>query len=58
MLRVAQGITSKIPVEVVGEQESELYGVKTSPQNNLLWIALAVIAVAVILAIIINKRKR
>lgn len=58
MVHVTQGITSKIPVEVVGENESELYGLKTSPSNNLLWIILAIIIIGITLFIIRANRKK
>ena len=56
MLRLSQGITGKVPVQVVGEQESELYG-KTPKKNNLVWIVLGLIVLAVVLAVAMKRRE-
>ncbi len=54
MLQLSQGITGKVPVEIVGEEESELYG--TSEEvNPLLYLILGVIVLGIIFFII--KRK-
>jgi len=58
MLRVAQGITSKLPVEVVGEQESALAGQKEKSGNKVIWIILALIVLFVIFFALKNKRKK
>ena len=58
MLRLAQGITGKVPVEVVGEQESTLYG-QTPKGNNLVWIVLGfIVLVAVLLIVRMNRRRQ
>ncbi|MEK6945949.1 MAG: hypothetical protein AABW63_04125 [Nanoarchaeota archaeon] len=52
MVKVAQGITAKIPVTVVNSMESELY--KPATQNQGTSPAVYIIAVVLILAIIIT----
>ena len=57
MVRLSQGITGKVPVEVVGEEESELYG---QPQGfNIFWvIGIALVLVVIILTLLAKKRKQ
>ncbi len=56
MLRIAGGFTSKIPVEVVGEEESELYS-PSKPISNL-WILIILIVIVVILIIFATAKKK
>ncbi|MCX6749735.1 MAG: hypothetical protein NTW17_03275 [Candidatus Pacearchaeota archaeon] len=56
MVSVAQGITSEIPVQIVGEQESEIYSV--SETNNNLFAIIAVIAIALVIAGAYMYKKR
>lgn len=56
--QVAQGITSKVPVEIVGEEESELYGQKTESNISLWMIGLIVLVIAVFVAILISRKRR
>ena len=55
-LRLATGFTTKIPVQVVGEQESELYLPEEAGNKNI-FIILAV-AVLIIVAIVVVMRKK
>ncbi|MBU2562490.1 MAG: hypothetical protein KKF68_02410 [Nanoarchaeota archaeon] len=60
MVRVAGGITTKFPVEVVGPEESVLF--REEPENKfskyLLWtLALILIIIIIIIVFIIVKRK-
>lgn len=54
MLQLSQGITGKVPVKIVGEEESELYGTYEEV-NPLLYLILGVIVLGIIFFII--KRK-
>ena len=57
MLRLATAFTTKIPVLVVGEQESVLYG-QTPKKNNTTWIILGLIILVAVLFIVRGKRRR
>ena len=50
MLQVAQGITSKLPVEVVGEKESELSSLKPKTDYTLIAVLLVALAIVAFLA--------
>lgn len=54
--QVAPGVSSSIPVEVVGTSESSLYG--QNPQSNSTWIVFVAIGVLAILAAILLVRKK
>ncbi|HUW43919.1 MAG TPA: hypothetical protein VMV95_03090 [Bacillota bacterium] len=55
MIRLSQGITGKVPIEVVGEEESGLYG--TSKGLNTFWIMGIVLLVLIVLIISVRKQK-
>jgi disulfide bond formation protein DsbB len=56
MLHVASAFTSKIPVEIVGTEESELYG-QPSETNWFVW-SLIILVILIILALIIFWKKK
>lgn len=60
MISIAQGITSKLPVLVVGEQESELFGEKQQVPTNLLLIGAGILIVIIFVLIyyLLKKKKR
>ena len=56
--QVAQGITSKVPIEVVGEQESEIFGESSEKKLNIPYLISIILILAVIgLAFFFKKRK-
>jgi hypothetical protein len=59
MLRVAQGITGKVPLEIVGEEESELYGEPQgiSTRTTIIIVALIIIALLIIINAYVRKKK-
>jgi len=58
MLTLSQGITAKVPLEVVGETDSELYGqVVPEKSNNGLFVVLGILILAVIVVALYVKRK-
>lgn len=58
MLRLSQGITGKVPVEVVGEQESELYG-EPGEGSNFVWVIITILLLITLFSVsAIRKRKR
>jgi len=48
MLRVASAITTRFPVQVVGETESALYGTKPKLGMNVVWIVLTLVVLALV----------
>ena len=58
MLRVAQGITGKVPIEVVGEKESELYSGEAGGGLSLTWIIVGVLVLVILIFIFAARRKR
>lgn len=58
MLQLSQGITGKVPVEVVGEQESELFG-KSGGESNFVWVIIIILLLITLFSVsAIRKRKR
>lgn len=58
MLHVASAFTSKVPVEIVGEQESSLYG-KPGEGLNLVWAVIIILLLITLVSVFaIRKRKR
>lgn len=57
MIRLASGISSKFPVEVVGEEESELYSPGAKKGLSGFWMIVIAIVAALIIFAVVRKRK-
>ena len=58
MLRLSQGITGKVPVEVVGQEESELFG-EVKEGSNFVWVIIIILLLITFFSVsAIRKRKR
>jgi len=57
MLRLSGALTTNFPVEVVGEQESELYVAPSESPNHSLFIILGIILIGMIIFFIAKTRK-
>ena len=59
MVRLAGALTSRFPVEVVNEQESELYSPKEAKKGpSSLWIILIALVVALVIFAVAKKKKK
>lgn len=56
--QVAQGITGKVPVEIVSEQESELYNPSAKNNSSIVYIILGVVLLVLIILVIRTGKKR
>lgn len=61
MVRLAGALTVNFPVEVVGEEESELYGEEPqgiSTSTTIMIVALAIIAILIVINAYVRKKKK
>ena len=58
MLRLSGALTTNFPVEVVGEEESELYVSSPESPNYLLFIVLGVLLIGIMIFFIAKPKKR
>jgi len=58
MLRLSKGITGKVPVEVVGEQDSEIYSESEGISTNTIIMIVALVIIAFLIIISTHARKK